>query len=160
MNYEDMSDFEINEQVARLRFDVFAACHDGSRKNGSVRASGVEFDPCNNPSDAWSIIVENAISITSIGDLNWNADSLISIEESARDYNHFECISACSSQDKNPLRAAMICFLKMKDAQNKPCKKTLADGQWYKFCGEFDMDSAPALCVNCGGEFKLKDAEK
>lgn len=38
----------------------------------------------------------------------------------------------------------------------KSCKKSLADSQWYRFCGEFDMDSSPALRVDCGGEFKLK----
>ncbi len=38
------------------------------------------------------------------------------------------------------------------------CKKRLADGQWWKFCGETDMgQTLPALCTECGGEYKLKD---
>lgn len=104
MKYEDMSDFEINEQVARLRFDVFAACHDGSRKNGSVRESGVEFDPCNNPSDAWPIIIENKIAVWPESHGEWQAMRSLKGKVNIRSIN------------KNPLSAAMICFLKMKDA--------------------------------------------
>ncbi len=40
------------------------------------------------------------------------------------------------------------------------CRKRLAPGQWWAFCGETDMgQSAPALCTNCGGEYKLDDQE-
>lgn len=128
MNYEEMSDFEINKAVSGfVDFGNTVVTHNNDNevvylceKDGLWDMLPIgHFDPCNNPSDAWPIIVENAISITSVGDLNWNADSLISIEESASDYNHFACISTCSSQDKNPLRAAMICFLKMKDSELK-----------------------------------------
>jgi hypothetical protein len=79
------------------------------------------FDPCNNPSDAWPIIVENTISLTrcfSSGNENWHADFIESIEESDDNENLFSCETSCSYYDKNPLRAAMICFLKMKDAEN------------------------------------------
>jgi len=42
----------------------------------------------------------------------------------------------------------------------KGCRKRLAPGQWWAFCGETDMgQSAPALCTNCGGEYKLDDQE-
>jgi hypothetical protein len=105
MNYEDMSDFEVNEQVARLRFGVFAACHDGSRKNGSVRASGAEFDPCNNPSDAWPIIISNKIGITHGSQMC----SAVTVTD-----NELIQIPCTPSE---LLRAAMICFLKMKDAE-------------------------------------------
>lgn len=127
MKYEEMSDFEINSAVAAIvtggdvieKHDMAEApTAEGVQVIYKIGVHGEFLDYCNNPSDAWPIIVDNAISITSIGDLNWNADSLISIEESANDYNNFECVSACSSQDKNPLRAAMTCFLKMKDAES------------------------------------------
>lgn len=35
------------------------------------------------------------------------------------------------------------------------CGAPLADGSWWRFCGERDIDSLPALCVNCGGQYKL-----
>ena len=104
MKYEDKSDFEINEQVARLRFDVFAACHDGSRKNGSVRASGVEFDPCNNPSDAWPII-----------EMIW--ERLMQVDAYYQTHTKWEAY--CIEHGVGKLRAAMICFLKMKGAENE-----------------------------------------
>lgn len=38
----------------------------------------------------------------------------------------------------------------------KGCKKRLAEEQWFRFCGETDMgQTAPALCTECGGEYKL-----
>lgn len=39
-----------------------------------------------------------------------------------------------------------------------PCSRALAEGQWWSYCGETDMgQTAPALCVDCGGPFKLKE---
>lgn len=36
------------------------------------------------------------------------------------------------------------------------CNKTLAEGQWWAFCGETDMgQTSPVLCTECGGEFEL-----
>lgn len=36
------------------------------------------------------------------------------------------------------------------------CKKRLAQGQHWAFCGETDMgQTAPALCTKCGGEYRL-----
>lgn len=36
------------------------------------------------------------------------------------------------------------------------CKRKLAYGQWWSFCGETDMgQTVPALCTECGGEFIL-----
>jgi hypothetical protein len=40
----------------------------------------------------------------------------------------------------------------------KGCNKILAAEQWFRFCGETDMgQSAPALCTECGGEYKLAE---
>jgi hypothetical protein len=42
------------------------------------------------------------------------------------------------------------------DSINMGCKRKLANGQWWKFCGETDMgQSLPALCIECGGEHML-----
>lgn len=35
------------------------------------------------------------------------------------------------------------------------CKKQLAQGQWWNNCGDSDYGSMPALCTECGGEYKL-----
>lgn len=74
-NYEEMSDFEINKLVA---ISVGFKCYYGdgsytnnhgligaivSGKNNSGMMMVGEFNPCNNPSDAWPIIVDNEISI-------------------------------------------------------------------------------------------------
>ncbi|AUR87386.1 NinX [Vibrio phage 1.100.O._10N.261.45.C3] len=113
MNYEDMNIDQINANVTR---EVFG-CHgwEFSENGGdcSFYHCGVDgngyyeqavLDYCNNPSDAWPIIVESRITVTPYDDENqgWFAtyDTSFFIDH------------------KNPLRAAMICFLKMKDAEN------------------------------------------
>jgi hypothetical protein len=36
------------------------------------------------------------------------------------------------------------------------CKRKLATGQWWGFCGETDMgQTLPVLCTECGGEYIL-----
>lgn len=41
--------------------------------------------------------------------------------------------------------------------QSVGCRKRLATGQWWTFCGETDMgQTLPALCTECGGEYKLR----
>ena len=40
------------------------------------------------------------------------------------------------------------------------CRRPLAKDQWWNWCGETDMgQTAPALCTECGGEYKLKEEE-
>lgn len=60
------------------------------------------FDPCNNPADAWPIITDSMISIRPVGDDGqlWEASGMDGMKA---DY------------DKNPLRAAMVVFLMMKE---------------------------------------------
>lgn len=46
------------------------------------------------------------------------------------------------------------------NAKKDGCGKKLESGQWWSFCGETDMgQSLPALCIECGGEFKLDSNE-
>ncbi len=64
-----------------------------------------EFNPCNNPADAWPIIKENMISIINLDEDEWGARGM----------------AYCKSKraiHENPLRAAMIVFLMMQDANN------------------------------------------
>ncbi|MCP4321484.1 MAG: DUF2591 domain-containing protein [Alteromonadales bacterium] len=84
MNYNELSDFEINKLVAE-------------------KLTGKESifvpDYCNNPSDAWPIIVDNRITVAPYDDASqgWSA---------TYDTSFF-------IDDDNPLRAAMIVYLMM-----------------------------------------------
>lgn len=41
-------------------------------------------------------------------------------------------------------------------AKKSPCGRFFAPGQWWLRCGDTDMGrSLPALCTECGGDFKL-----
>ena len=108
MNYENMSDFEINKEIALIENNnlIFT-------KNDSVYLNTVDdslVDYCNNPADAWPIIVENNIN------LEWFSDD-DGIYASATVAIDFMGTSGFLSDHENPLRAAMICFLKMNDAK-------------------------------------------
>ena len=121
MNYEDMSDFEVNGYVSMhmhgfswIEFVDGCASH---VKCGNERSPGFAMievsDYCNNPSDAWPIILEYQISIAKYEWLEkWDAHG----GGVCVDYDH--CIisnSDCSYSNKNPLRAAMVVFLMMQE---------------------------------------------
>ncbi|MFH2498779.1 phage protein NinX family protein [Morganella morganii] len=101
--YRDKSDFEINKAVAVARCYKVMSCEE------SVMAyidSGYKpFDPCNNPADAMPIVIENGISLIS----DWNE-----IGVWGATYQPW-----WTSENKNPLRAAMEVFLMIKDAENE-----------------------------------------
>lgn len=127
--YTELSDFEINKRVAIF---IGFSCYygDGSYTNGlGSRAAIVkgknyhgyfrlgEFDPCNNPSDAMPIIIENKISLLA-GDSNfWCARY--------GEWNILPCPSGIGFIEKaqvindSPYRAAMELFLLMKDAERE-----------------------------------------
>lgn len=105
MNYEEMSDFELNQAVTCELFD----CHEWSvNKEGTFYHCGFDgsgyfiqtvADYCNNPSDAWPIIMGSKIDIQHRNGFN------------------IPCAKNCEHMhaDKNPLRAAMIVFLMMQE---------------------------------------------
>lgn len=99
MNYEDMSDNEITWRVHHVHNKV-------PEEYATICAS----DYCNNPADAWPIIVGNGISIKHLP----KGCNEFATEEwwvaGRRENKTFS---------KNPLRAAMICFLKMKGASKE-----------------------------------------
>lgn len=112
-NYEDMSDFEINKAVALIvgvTFNDdgepvrFVECDTGSYADFNE----IEFDPCNNPADAWPIIDENNITI-----INDHPSMRLAVNDAAEYYNGFSGIIA--SYNENGFRAAMIVFLKMNE---------------------------------------------
>ena len=118
--YRDKSDFEINKAVAdfyltrEYRFnsadkivelmDIDLSCEFGGEINLKDKYVTGTFDPCNNPVDAMPIVIENGISMVRVNN-----------EWSARQFNN-HCIEV---NDSNYYRAAMICFLMMKDAENE-----------------------------------------
>lgn len=120
MNYSELSDFEINALVAKkswvgcnaIAFDDSEKCYVTSSFGDLINGC---YNPCNNPAHAWPIILENKISVI---------------------YNKYdELYTACCNYrhswgcdfgdmveldndtgNENPLRAAMITFLKMSEA--------------------------------------------
>lgn len=117
-DYASMSDFEINKAVALLCQIEGVVINDddepvrniiddspGSYSGGDYIE--VDFDPCNNQADAWSILLENHIAVVP--------------------YRHtlphawptaFGLVSKFTTEDANPLRAGMVTFLKMKESEN------------------------------------------
>lgn len=117
MNYEAMSDFEINKAVTLAANglegwalsddkDCFYCCDAG----GDGRDEIAIADYCNNPAHMWPIIVGNEISVippASNGTNGWKAERFYPS-------NFGKIIDFI---DKKPLRAAAIVFLMMKEAE-------------------------------------------
>ena len=107
-DYASMSDYEIAEKIGKA-IGLVSVAGDLYIKNGVW----ARFDPCNNPADAWPIINASRISIMFDG------------TDPQYEGEHHEWCDAISSCQKfgiqhqsNPLRAAMIVFLMMKDGEN------------------------------------------
>ena len=106
MNYEEMSDLQINLLVANA-IGVDAAENSGA-VYGAVKHGGDNVvsvigvvDYCNNPSDAWPIIMVNRINIYA-----------------SEGPDFMPWMAGCGGMmvsNKNPLRAAMIVFLMMQE---------------------------------------------
>ena len=95
MDYSELTDFQINKLVAEKEFSLKGGGFIGFDETGFK-------DYCNNPSDAWPIILENGICLEtySINSL-WFACYHDNVE--------------IKFSDKNPLRCAMIVYLMMGD---------------------------------------------
>ena len=97
-DYSKMSDFEINKAVSTaLGMDVSGATEENNIMYGYVH------DICNNPSDAWPIINRERIGVYP--------------SEGPEFMPWIAAKNAISVTDKNPLRAAMIVYLMMKDKE-------------------------------------------
>lgn len=115
MNYEEMSDFELNKAVSDI-VDFGEMIVKANQSEGTVYLCEKDglfseipigyFDPCNNPTQSWSLMVENKISLITFDD-EWEAHHL-------NDYG-FESNNIVQAKAG---RAVSICFLKMKDAEN------------------------------------------
>lgn len=107
-DYGKMSDFEINKAVA-LGLGIKVLECNGKIFGGIERSIdnvtsviGV-IDYCNNPSDAWPIINRERIGVYP--------------SEGPEFMPWIAAKNAISVTDKNPLRAAMIVYLMMKDEE-------------------------------------------
>ncbi|HCU0799934.1 TPA: DUF2591 family protein [Citrobacter braakii] len=131
MDYSKLSDFKINSAV-------FEAIHEGAPdyKEGDdgsmvllsfegdvVNGDAVEvevergrFNPCNNAADAWPIILDMKIGLKPVRWEEWRAEG----DDSCGFVSYTSC-------NKNPLRAAMIVFLKMQESANVPANPTGSD---------------------------------
>lgn len=108
MDYSQLSDFEINKLVAQEKqYPLKSTQHFGDAGLSIVileHGYPSHFDPCHNPADAWPIIEKQLIRIVPvvIGEkTQWVC---------SRDIH--------ASASENPLRAAMIVFLMMQDANH------------------------------------------
>ncbi|ADF63110.1 phage protein NinX family protein [Enterobacter cloacae] len=121
MDYSQLSDFEINKRVAEIAIngDWLLEPTDESPSwffNHGVQGKNTVKLPdyCNNPADAWPIIVDNEISLNSYGSA-WEAS-----------FEHDAPIGAFGTDEtvtsgyehRNPLRAAMIAFLMKQEQAN------------------------------------------
>ncbi|MGL4200733.1 MAG: phage protein NinX family protein [Enterobacter roggenkampii] len=111
IDYSQLSDREINIQVARIIHPEREVIESKSRPPSACVIGHLPskwLDYCNNPADAWPIIVENRISIMFDG-----TDSQYEGEH----HEWCDVISPCQKYSvqyqSNPLRAAMIVFLEM-----------------------------------------------
>lgn len=123
-DYASMSDFEINSAVHNaLLSEPYSMLFMGndriewtSKDGRKIVTDRVPYtkngvhDYCNNPADAWPIITANRIGVIPAPEHGvWRAAHRVIGEDS--NPRHF-------TQHANPLRAAMIVFLKMKEGEN------------------------------------------
>ena len=136
VDYSKLSDFDINKRIAHVlgnaqvnqvydeiggsavQYTIYKSS--GLNREGLMSATpcNVKKDFCNNPDDAWQIIVDSKISLHhSI--CRWYADSIV-YDKKYKD--GFFIFSSCSDigdiSSRGALRAAMIVFLMMQDAKN------------------------------------------
>lgn len=125
MDYSQLSDQEINAMVGKIvsKDGLSIIASDGNAVIHEYADCGEfkgiclgwkVFDPCNNPAEAWPIIVGYDISLNSYGSA-WEAS-----------FEHDAPIGAFGTDEivtsgyehRNPLRAAMIAFLMKREHAN------------------------------------------
>lgn len=132
MNYESMSDFEINKAAFLLAAKLGLLYFEDVMQNKNPDSDAVMYgdganwyawNGCNSPSDAWPIIIENNIGVYAKSDSDyeigmcnftgcWCANGINSVDgEFGMTVDAFEFV------DENPLRAAMIVFLMMNESE-------------------------------------------
>ncbi|WP_368762538.1 phage protein NinX family protein [Klebsiella michiganensis] len=119
MDYSKLSDKEINKKVAfalgckEVVPDIFMDDNRRYEFDKPKNKSGNKFyfDPCNNITDAWPIILRSRISMV------WDCAEYASAEW----WNAFDPFDDCRIEyQSNPLRAAMTVFLMMHEGRQPP----------------------------------------
>jgi len=121
MNYETMSDFEINVQVAAAFMPECNYSHTVNElKNGEAEfwcanqigetVNAGKYDFCNNPADWGKLMHDNKISCSWYIDEEGGNEDCWEAHASARWEN--------AQHPTSPGRAISICYLKMKEANN------------------------------------------
>lgn len=116
-DYSKLSDFEINKLVAKRTQKVgdftqargLTFIHEYGNPVadfGALCLGWKEFDPCNNPADAWPIIVDNGISLECV---------IVNRHEKTWRAQFKPAYVKHHANHKNPLRAAMTVFLMMQE---------------------------------------------
>ncbi len=117
MNYEKMSDLEINTEVAKkiggCRGRVGDWMPNGVKAIDAYSGFYTERDFCNRPQDAWAIITKNNIELSPEFRGEWVASHVSQYTYTEEPVYGVQCI------DDNPLRAAMICFLMMEKSKDE-----------------------------------------
>lgn len=114
-DYSAMSDDEIAMEIFLLNLCESArklAISRGMNHHDILRGAGEwsKYDPCNNPADAWPIIASSGISLMFDGE--WQACANIEMDSGGL------CSWDYYTLDSNPLRAAMIVYLKMMEQKS------------------------------------------
>ncbi|MCM2366693.1 phage protein NinX family protein [Proteus sp. FZP2095] len=109
--YTELSDFEINKRV----FVAAKIEHEDTNLHSNKvfygdGANWIEFNPCNNPTDAMPIIKDNFISITHDG-IAWDVG--------CAKYPELSVWNGLENYNDNFYRKAMELFLLIKDAENE-----------------------------------------
>lgn len=111
--YEQMSDFELSKSASEILYGAvdireLTASNGRSSAVWTCPIEGLKSFDVNNPIDMWPIITENHISIE-LDEGCW-AEAYV-----LKSYSSGDESERISYLDENPFRAAIMCFLEMKD---------------------------------------------
>lgn len=120
MDYSKLSDFEVNYYAFLLSAkkglisfkDIMTKQNPG--ENHVMYGDGAnwfKWDGCNNPSDAWPIILENNIELSPLYRGDWCASAISEYTYEEEPVYNIQT----QAVDTNPLRAAMIVYLMMRE---------------------------------------------
>lgn len=106
-DYSAMSDFDIQQEVLQETWGKHPVRLLGKMMLDIMLS---DYDPCNNPADAWPIIKVNKISMCCYERDNHGMKNEIWWEA--------DVFTDFITRDANPLRAAMIVYLKMMEQKS------------------------------------------
>ena len=123
-DYASMSDFEINKSVADIAMNgvwhVKPSHPDNDTGGWLYGSNGIQTyelpDYCNNPADAWPIIIGQKLSLINADD-EWLCVPDYATVDGVAGEDIQKIYFSYGYVDANPLRCAMIVFLMMKEGE-------------------------------------------